>query len=87
MVQDFQPFARLTTPNTAFLAISQLSRVDGVNAVLVTNWEWDCHRRSQVQRPTPDTEPKPPLDTLSGGRTLGLVRRPTPPRPRRLGAC
>ena len=35
-------------PEVPGLAISQLSRVDGVAAVLVTNWEWDGAGRSRV---------------------------------------
>jgi hypothetical protein len=46
-------------PEVPGLAISQLSRVDGVNAVLVTNWEWDGRRRSRAGRPATNTEPEP----------------------------
>ncbi|HWN34772.1 MAG TPA: TIGR02680 family protein, partial [Pseudonocardia sp.] len=38
-------------PEVPGLAISQLSRTDGVAAVLVTNWEWDGARRVHVDRP------------------------------------
>ncbi len=37
-------------PEVPGLAISQLSRTDDVAAVLVTNWEWDGHKRRKVQR-------------------------------------
>lgn len=37
-------------PEVPGLAISQLSRIDEVPAVLVTNWEWDGHARAEVQR-------------------------------------
>ncbi|MGH3341449.1 MAG: TIGR02680 family protein [Carbonactinosporaceae bacterium] len=37
-------------PEVPGLAISQLSRVDGVPAVLVTNWEWDGASRIRVDR-------------------------------------
>lgn len=37
-------------PEVPGLAISQLSRTDGVAAVLVTNWEWDGERRSPADR-------------------------------------
>lgn len=37
-------------PEVPGLAISQLSRVDGVPAVLVTNWEWDGANRTRVDR-------------------------------------
>jgi uncharacterized protein (TIGR02680 family) len=53
-------------PEVPGLAISQLSRVDGVNAVLVTNWEWDGHRRSRVERPATSTEPEPDTATPVG---------------------
>ncbi|TDO30624.1 uncharacterized protein (TIGR02680 family) [Kribbella sp. VKM Ac-2527] len=39
-------------PEVPGLAISQLARADGVPAVLVTNWQWDGHRRSRVDRDT-----------------------------------
>ena len=34
------------------LAIAQLSRIDGVAAVLVTRWEWDGAARTRVERAT-----------------------------------
>jgi uncharacterized protein (TIGR02680 family) len=37
-------------PEVPGLAISQLSRIDGVPAVLVTNWEWDGAHRVRVDR-------------------------------------
>jgi hypothetical protein len=33
------------------LAIAQLSRIDGVAAVLVTRWEWDGFERTQAADP------------------------------------
>jgi len=33
------------------LAIAQLSRVDGIPAVLVSHWEWDGATRTRVERP------------------------------------
>ena len=38
-------------PEVPGLAIAQLSRVDGVAAVLVTHWEWDGATRVSVDRP------------------------------------
>ncbi|MDX6718297.1 MAG: hypothetical protein QOJ63_551 [Solirubrobacteraceae bacterium] len=38
-------------PEVPGLAIAQLSRVDGVAAVLVTHWEWDGAARVSVDRP------------------------------------
>jgi uncharacterized protein (TIGR02677 family) len=38
-------------PEVPGLAIAQLSRVDGVAAVLVTHWEWDGAARVPVDRP------------------------------------
>ena len=47
------------------LAIAQLSRVDGVAAVLVTRWEWDGAERARVE-----LVPEPPpivVAPASGG--------------------
>ena len=38
------------------LAIAQLSRIDGIGAVLVTRWEWDGSARSRIE-PAPDPPP------------------------------
>jgi len=38
-------------PEVPGLAIAQLSRVEGVAAVLVTHWEWDGTARVAVERP------------------------------------
>ncbi|WP_327289985.1 TIGR02680 family protein [Streptomyces sp. NBC_01198] len=38
-------------PQVPGLAIAQLSRVDGVAAVLVTRWEWDGRQRSRARDP------------------------------------
>ena len=35
------------------LAIAQLTRMDGIPAVLVSHWEWDGAMRRQVERPAP----------------------------------
>jgi uncharacterized protein (TIGR02680 family) len=40
-------------PEVPGLAISQLSRTDDIAAVLVTNWEWDGHRRTRAERAEP----------------------------------
>ncbi|WP_328605386.1 TIGR02680 family protein [Amycolatopsis sp. NBC_00345] len=40
-------------PEVPGLAISQLSRTDDIAAVLVTNWEWDGHRRTKAERSEP----------------------------------
>ncbi|RSM45497.1 TIGR02680 family protein [Amycolatopsis balhimycina DSM 5908] len=53
-------------PEVPGLAISQLSRVDGVNAVLVTNWAWDGHRRSKLERPAAVAEPEPVAAATDG---------------------
>ncbi|MGH3433169.1 MAG: TIGR02680 family protein, partial [Thermocrispum sp.] len=46
-------------PEVPGLAISQLSRVEGIPAVLVTNWEWDGDRRVEVDRQIrPVVEPR-----------------------------
>jgi uncharacterized protein (TIGR02680 family) len=51
-------------PEVPGLAISQLSRTDGVAAVLVTNWEWDGAQRVRATRPVrvlPAAERTPPI--------------------------
>ena len=41
-------------PEVPGLAIAQLARREGIDAVLVTPWRWDGHgHRYQVERPTP----------------------------------
>ena len=59
-------------PEVPGLAISQLSRTDGVAAVLVTNWEWDGAQRVRVDRPVQalraETDPtSPPTDSAPQG--------------------
>jgi uncharacterized protein (TIGR02680 family) len=39
-------------PQVRGLAIAQLSRHDGIDAVLVTPWRWDGHERVRMPRPT-----------------------------------
>jgi uncharacterized protein YPO0396 len=50
-------------PQVPGLSICQLSRRDGVDAVLVTPWRWDGHERRRAERP--DTAP--PADDASPG--------------------
>ena len=38
------------------LAIAQLSRIDGIGAVLVTRWEWDGSSAHRIE-PVPDPPP------------------------------
>jgi uncharacterized protein (TIGR02680 family) len=40
-------------PQVPGLAIAQLSRRDGIDAVLVTGWQWDGRERQAVDRPLP----------------------------------
>lgn len=40
-------------PQVPGLAIAQLSRRDGIDAVLVTPWRWDGRERRRVERPLP----------------------------------
>ncbi|MFE0145775.1 TIGR02680 family protein [Nonomuraea sp. NPDC059007] len=40
-------------PQVPGLAIAQLSRHDGIDAVLVTPWRWDGRERRRVERPSP----------------------------------
>jgi uncharacterized protein YPO0396 len=58
-------------PQVPGLAISHLARIDGVDAVLVTNWEWDGETRAKVHHEmhalrehVPDRPAGPPQDSL-----------------------
>ena len=47
-------------PQVPGLAIAQLTRRDGIDAVLVTPWRWDGHERIRLDRPAsylPETQP------------------------------
>lgn len=46
-------------PQVPGLAICQLSRRDGVDAVLVTPWRWDGRERVRTPRPNPFIPPEP----------------------------
>ncbi|MEH6373325.1 TIGR02680 family protein [Streptomyces sp. KLMMK] len=46
-------------PQVPGIAIAQLSRVDGVAAVLVTRWEWDGSARRRGGDPAPDPSAAP----------------------------
>jgi uncharacterized protein (TIGR02680 family) len=54
-------------PSVPGLAIAQLSRHDGVDAVLVTPWQWDGHERRRLDRPVPAL-PEPPARAPGSGR-------------------
>ncbi|WP_150240999.1 TIGR02680 family protein [Nocardiopsis quinghaiensis] len=57
-------------PQVPGLAIAQLSRMDGVPAVLVTRWEWNG--RERLLAPEPDgTGAADPWEALPGGRAEG----------------
>ncbi len=54
-------------PEVPGLAIAQLSRTEGVDAVLVTHWEWNGSERVQVERPSrfapaPQQPQQPPTE-------------------------
>jgi hypothetical protein len=52
------------------IATHHLVRRDGIDAVHVTSWEWDGHRREQVNRVTHDRVPAPddhPADARASG--------------------
>lgn len=53
-------------PQVPGLAIAQLTRREGIDAVLVTPWRWDGRERIEVRRPTPyvPTRPEQVADTL-----------------------
>ncbi len=51
------------------LAIAQLSRIDGVAAVLVSRWEWDGAGRRRVE-PAPESPPVVATSTPPDGRQL-----------------
>ncbi len=57
-------------PEVPGLAIAQLARVDGVNAVLVTNWEWDGRAITRVDRPHPELVAAPDTDA-AGTNAVG----------------
>lgn len=70
-------------PEVPGLAIAQLSRTDGIDAILVTPWEWDGRARSRTALP----EPEPATAAERGadddgqhhlGRTSGLAAGPMP---------
>ncbi|NDL55759.1 TIGR02680 family protein [Phytoactinopolyspora mesophila] len=48
-------------PEVPGLSIAQLSRVEGIPAVLVTLWEWDGLTRTRVER---DSDPEPAAGSL-----------------------
>lgn len=56
------------------LAIAQLSRVDGIAAVLVTRWEWDGVQRTQVEN-APEVSPVVAAPAPDG---VGLWNASTP---------
>jgi uncharacterized protein YPO0396 len=47
-------------PQVPGLAIAQLSRRDGIDAVLVTPWRWDGHECRRAERPDPFPAPAEP---------------------------
>ncbi|MGQ0842018.1 TIGR02680 family protein [Actinokineospora sp.] len=56
-------------PQVPGLAISQLARRDGIDAVLVTPWRWDGRERVELARPIPHLPtptPAPAEETLFG---------------------
>jgi hypothetical protein len=61
-------------PQVPGLAIAQLSRRDGVDAVLVTPWRWDGRERHRLDRPVPYL-PDPPArasaEPAADGRSAG----------------
>lgn len=52
-------------PQVPGLAIAQLARRDGIDAVLVTPWRWDGRDRLEVKRPVPYV-PSPDTGSVSG---------------------
>ncbi|HEX3785941.1 MAG TPA: TIGR02680 family protein [Pseudonocardiaceae bacterium] len=46
-------------PQVPGLSIAQLTRRDGIDAVLVTPWRWDGRERAAVDRPTPYVPSRP----------------------------
>ncbi|HEY3753589.1 MAG TPA: TIGR02680 family protein [Pseudonocardiaceae bacterium] len=58
-------------PQVPGLAIAQLARRDGIDAVLVTPWRWDGRERVEVDRPVPYV-PERPIHTLAGDSTDAL---------------
>lgn len=58
-------------PQVPGLAIAQLSRRDGIDAVLVTPWRWDGRDRVQAERPVPYV-PERPVPAATGDSTPTL---------------
>ncbi|MBB2909863.1 uncharacterized protein (TIGR02680 family) [Streptosporangium becharense] len=56
-------------PQVPGLAICQLSRRDGIDAVLVTPWRWDGNKRRRAERPDP--RPTPPAERDSAAAAPG----------------
>ncbi|MDT0304850.1 TIGR02680 family protein [Streptomonospora wellingtoniae] len=57
-------------PEVPGLAICQLSRLEGLPAVLVTRWRWDGHRRSRVaEAPSGAAGPAPGTDAGALGES------------------
>ncbi|QGK70721.1 TIGR02680 family protein [Allosaccharopolyspora coralli] len=55
-------------PEVPGLAIAQLSRTEGVDAVLVTHWQWNGSDRVQLERPDTDAStPQPPQPSAQDG--------------------
>jgi hypothetical protein len=53
-------------PQVPGLAIAQLARRDGIDAVLVTPWRWDGRERVRAERPVPYLPPPPPAAGPAG---------------------
>ncbi|MCZ7416350.1 MULTISPECIES: TIGR02680 family protein [unclassified Streptomyces] len=66
-------------PQVPGIAIAQLSRVDGIPAVLVTRWQWDGAQR--LRGPEPDLRvPTAAVPPQSRTSESGTTLRPTTPR-------
>ncbi|ABD10464.1 hypothetical protein ThrDRAFT_03040 [Frankia casuarinae] len=68
-------------PQVPGLAIAQLSRRDGIDAVLVTPWRWDGHERTRVDRPVPYQPERP--DQPDQPQLLDQPDQPDQPQPLR----
>ncbi|WP_461000949.1 TIGR02680 family protein, partial [Streptomonospora sediminis] len=58
-------------PQVPGLEICQLSRLEGVPAVLVTRWEWDGHRRRRAAESPAAAPTEEPAGAAAGGSPAG----------------
>ena len=68
-------------PTVPGLSIAQLSRMEGVDAVLVTHWEWDGRRRRPADVPRPSLVPPAASAGPASGSSPDRADAPADPGP------